>query len=1201
MLSTFYSKLSRSSRLLLSFSGIALLSFLPFIAVQNGLDNPVSVSGFANDTFPSSTPGQGSGAWIAVNAFPNLSFADMTHLEGEPTTNRIVVAEHGGEMFAFDNNETTNTTSSFLDISSQTYNSGESGLLGFTFHPRYGIDSNYVYVYYLLNAGSGNLYSCLSRFTVPTVPGPADPSSELILMYLRDRQDNHNGGGMFFDNDGYLYLSIGDEGGGNNQYGNCQDIDNRLFGGVMRIDVDRDPTTSHAILRQPVQLNASDNSYTANYFIPNDNPFQDPSGGTLEEFYALGLRNPHRMTYDPSTQQIWIGDVGQTKREEVNLVVAGANFMWPYKEGTSTGPTNQPGPVIGTEYAPVIEYPHGTGISIIGGYVYRGPSHPDIDGHFIYADFGSNKLWALNPTDTSNQQLMTLGFSPSAFGRDNNNELYILQYASNGKIYKLDRQTPGAPEPPQLLSQTGVFSSLSPLTPENFLIPYELNAPFWSDGAIKSRWMLIPNDGTHNAAAEQIQYSENGNWIFPEGTVLIKHFELPTDETNPSITKKLETRFLVHGSDGNYYGMTYRWNDAQTEAYLLPDSHTDTISIATASGNRTVAWNYPGRGECLSCHNTSSDGALGPITRQLNGDAYYSLTGRTANQLATLTHLNIFDSSPDTTPVGLGTLMTSAAPDDLSASLEDRARSYLDANCASCHQPGTGVNANFDARMSTTLDNQDLIYGNVQLDLGIHDARILIPGQVDRSVLMKRLNSVHTDFAMPQLAKNLIDTVGVNLIADWVNSISPDFGSGTMGQAITFPALGKKEVGDPAFSLAASSSSGLPINYSVTSGPATITGNTVSLTGTDGLVTIRATQAGNGSYAAAPEVERSFWVVPTGLATGTGLLSTYYNNLDLTNVATTGTDPTIDFYWGSGRPNASVNYETFSVLWEGEIELPFGETFTFTTSTDDGVRLWVNNQLIIDQWNDQAVTEFTGTASATAWQRVPIRMEYYQKDVYASAKLEWSSPSLEQEVIPMEFLYPVVGQPLSAEDISLSAIQKDNAISLDWITTSTDHIDVFEVQRSSDGENFEPMTKVLADGPNSAGLTYDARDNEPSIGINYYRIKQIDQDGSESLSRIAEATFQPSLEMNIYPNPVNAGQSLTVLFHWPYENQGFEIKVLSLHGQNVFQQSYQDFTSSELQVIDIATDKWSKGVYMVLINGEQSGIPLGSSKIIIRD
>lgn len=1198
---TFFSRLTRSSRLLLAFSGLLFLGFLPFMAVQNGLDNPVPVAGFVNDTFPSSTPGQGSGAWVTVNAFPNLTFSDMIHLEGEPSTNRIVVAEHDGTLYAFDNNSTTSTTSTFLDLTSQTYTSGESGLLGFTFHPRYGIDSNYVYVYYQRDAGSGDWYSCLSRFTVPTIPGPADPSSELVLMYLYDRQDNHNGGGLFFDNDGYLYLSNGDEGGGNNQYGHGQDLDDRLFGGVFRIDVDRNPTTSHPILRQPVQLNGSDISYTANYYIPNSNPFQDPTGGTLEEYYAMGLRNPHRMTYDSATDKIWLGDVGQTKREEVNLVVAGANFQWPYKEGTNNGPTNQPGTVIGTQYAPVVEYPHGQGISIIGGYVYRGPTHQDIQGHYLYADFGSRKLWAMNPTDSSTQELMTLGFTLSAFGMDNNNELYILQYSNNGKIYKLDRQNPGAPEPPQLLSQTGVFSNLNPLTPEDFLIPYELNAPFWSDGAIKTRWMVIPNNGTHNSAAEQIQYSENGNWIFPEGTVLIKHFELPIDETNLSITKKLETRFLIHGSDGNYYGMTYRWNDAQTEAYLLPDSHTDTISIATASGNRTVAWNYPGRGQCLSCHNTSSEGALGPITRQLNGDAYYPVTGRTANQLATLTHLNIFDSSPDTTPVGLGILMTSAAPDDLSASLEDRARSYLDANCASCHQPNTGVNADFDARMSTSLDNQDLIYGNVQLDLGIHDARILIPGQVDRSVLMERLNSVHTDIAMPQLAKNLIDTAGVNLIADWVNSMSPDFGSGSMGQTITFPTLSQKEVGDPAFTLAASSSSGLPITYSVTSGPATISGNTVTLTGADGRVTIRATQNGNGSYDAAPEVERSFWVVPTGLAAGTGLLSTYYNNLDLTNVATTGTDTTIDFYWGSGRPHASMNYETFSVVWEGEIELPYSETFTFTTSTDDGVRLWVNNQLIIDQWNDQAVTEFTGTTTVSAWQRVAIRMEYYQQDVYASAKLEWSSPSLAREVIPKAFLYPVVGQPLSADEIELSAIREGNAIALNWVSSSTDPTLAFEIERSQDGLNFERIKQVEADETYRANLQYATTDEQAHIGKNYYRIKQVFSDGREQVSNIAEAIFQPALEMTVYPNPITTGQSLQLMFHWPYENQGFEIEVLSLHGQKVFQQSYRDIRPSELQRIEMSTAGWSKGVYLLLVTGDRTGLPLGNSKIIVRD
>lgn len=1188
----FLQKTGHSGKFFLILLSVCFLGFLPFVTVNHGLDTPVSVGIFANDSFPSMTPGQGSGGWIAQQAFPNLTFDDPIHLEGEPTTNRIVVAEHGGKLLVFDNNESVSSSSTFLNISSQTHVYGESGLMGFTFHPRYGLDSNYVYVFYQRDAGS-KWYSRLSRFTVPSIPGPADASSELVLMHLYDRKNNHNGGGLFFGNDGYLYLSIGDEGGGNNFYGHGQDIDHRHFGGVFRIDVDRDPVNSHAILRQPDKVDGADVSFTDNYFIPNSNPFQDPTGGTLEEFFAVGFRNPHRMTYDATTDQIWLGDVGQNKREEIDIIVSGGNYQWPFKEGTQTGPKSQPGSLNGVEKAPVVEYDHGEGISVIGGYVYRGPTHADLTGKYVYADYGSKRLWALDPSDSSSTELMTLSFAPSAFGQDNNKELYILKYGNSGKVYKLARQNPGAPEPPDSLSATGVFSSLSPLTPESFMIPYELNEPFWSDAAIKSRWMIIPNDGSHNTSAEQIEYSENGEWIFPEGAVLVKHFELPIDETNPSITKKLETRFLIYGNDGNYYGMTYRWNDAQTEAYLLPDKHTDTLTINTASGNRSLTWYYPSRGECLNCHNSTTEGYLGPNTRQLNGDATYPVTGRTANQLKTLTHLSIFDVDPDT--ANLGSILTSVASDDLSASLEDRARSYLDANCASCHQPGTGVDADFDARLDIPLANQGLIYGAVQLDLGIHDARIIIPGQEDRSVLMERLKSVHSDIAMPQLAKNLIDTSGVELISDWITSISPGFGSGSQGQVISFADIPNKNTTDPSFTLSASSSSGLPITYQI-SGPATLAGNTVTLTGAPGQVSIIAQQSGNGSYDAAPEVAQSFWVSPAGSASGSGLPAVYYDNLDLTNPVFNRTDPQINFYWGSGRPDPSMNFETFSVKWEGEIEAPYSETFTFTTSSDDGVRLWVNNQLIIDQWNDQGVTEYSGSIAMTAWNRVPIRLEYYQQNVYASAKLEWASSSLRREIVPTDFLYsPSIS--FGPEDIDLLASQVGNAVHLSWTTVTQDPVDAFVVEHSTDARIFKSISTVAGDGDQTSGREYFATDELPQLGINYYRIQQQHQDGSVTTSDIQEVTFQPEVELNVFPNPVYQGESYEVVLQWPYQ-QEVQVKVISLAGQTVYRKTLQE-RSSGIHALSVPTGDMAKGIYMVVV--QAAGVPLSSSKIVIRD
>lgn len=1332
---------------------ILFFGFLPLmIMTDHGLDSAVPVGGFVNGKFPPTPTGSGgTGDWLATQAFPNLTFNRPMHLQEEPGTNRIWVAEHGGRIYAFDHNSNTSSKTLLLDISSQTHFNGESGLLSFTFHPRYGLDSNYVYLSYLSKI-SGSNYARISRFEVPSIPGSIDASSEMVLVQQRDRANNHNGGGLFFGNDGFLYFSIGDEGGGNNPHNNGQDLDVRLFGGVFRIDVDRDATKSHSIRRQPNLHNGSDLSFTANYMVPNDNPFLDPGGSILEEFYALGFRNPHRMTYDPSTGQIWLGDVGQDSREEVDLIVSGGNYQWSYKEGLVNGPDSKPSSINGTDQPPVHEYSHSLGNSIIGGYVYRGPTHGDLTGRYVFSDYGSKRLWALtyNPSGTSQvEQLMTLPFKPSAFGVDLNKELYVLQYSSSGRIYKLTRQNPGSVAPPQLLSQTGVFQSLSPLVPEDFAIPFELNAPFWSDGAHKQRWMIIPNDGSHNSAAEQITYSEEGNWEFPVGAVLVKHFEIELDESNPGNRRKLETRFLIHGTSGNYYGLTYRWNDLQTEATLLPDKYVDTLTIATAQGSKKITWYYPSQGECLSCHNESNASVLGASTSQLNGDLFYPLTGRTANQLKSLSHLNMFDTTPDTAQ--LSTLPISKAKDDLSASLEERAKAYLDINCSSCHQPGAGIGAHFDTRLSTDLQHQGLVYADAVDDLGISGAKLIVPGQPEQSILYQRINSVHTDFAMPQLAKNLIDVPGATLIKDWINSINPDFvssacppitfsagsigsyggiqdggtasledndktilvenngwksipfnytitpntilefdfkstqegeehaigldndddindvkrrikvhgtqnsfvfldydiyngsgnyqhfvipigtlytgsmdrlffitdhdsppsdatsyfknvtvhegscGSGLKGQTITFESIDAHSAGEVPFDVTVSSSSGLPVSLTVLSGPASISGQTITLSGQAGLVQVKASQAGDATYDAAADVTREFWVVPAGKDPGTGLTGTYYDNKNLSNEIDTRVDATIDFYWGNEKPMNTINHDTWSVAWTGEIEAPVSETFTFTTTSDDGVRLWVDQQLIIDHWSDQPATDHSGTISLDAWERVPIRLEYYQESVYASAKLSWASTSVSPQVVPTAFLQPEMSTgSFPVELLAFEAIPQSNDVLLRWTTASEQNSDFFTIERSEDGAQFEALSTLPASGFSNTIKNYQTTDPSPVTGTNYYRLKQVDRDGSFSYSQIREVIFSPKKVIKIFPVPLSSQESLTVELTHPLKGI-FQLCIHNLAGQILVSREIPH--TSNFTRHSIEDHQLPPGIYMISLGGGNE--ILGQQKIIV--
>ena len=245
---------------------------------------------------------------------------------------------------------------------------------------------------------------------------------------------------------------------------------------------------------------------------------------------------------------------------------------------------------------------------------------------------------------------------------------------------------------PLLLSQTHAFTDTASLTPAPGLLPYTVNTALWSDGAEKWRWAAVPTNGT-------IGFAPKGPWVFPGGTVLVKHFELPVNETNAAIRKRLETRFLIRSGLGTVFGATYKWRADNTDADLLTSSLTENIVIQTPTGTRKQRWYYPSREDCLACHTPAAGYVLGPKTAQLNGDFAYSATGVTDNQLRVLNHLGLFTSALD--EPAITSLPKMFGVTDATASLEQRARSYLDANCAHCHRPGGPAHANFDARFDT--------------------------------------------------------------------------------------------------------------------------------------------------------------------------------------------------------------------------------------------------------------------------------------------------------------------------------------------------------------------------------------------------------------------------------------------------------------------------------------------------------------------
>jgi uncharacterized repeat protein (TIGR03806 family) len=311
---------------------------------------------------------------------------------------------------------------------------------------------------------------------------------------------------------------------------------------------------------------------------------------------------------------------------------------------------------------------------------------------------------------------------------------------------------------PPLLSQTGVYSDTAKRIANPGLIPYDLNVAFWSDGADKSRWIAVP--------AGQIAFSPTGEWRFPAGTVFVKNFDLRLDAANPGATRRLETRLLVRDSKGGVYGVVYKWRPDGSDADLLPASATEKIAVKSATGEIQQTWYYPSREDCLTCHTAGAGGVLGVKTRQLNRSFTYP-SGVADNELRTWNHLGLF--APSFKDEAVPTFVALAAGDDTTRSLEDRARSYLDANCAQCHRPG-GTVANFDARFDTPLAKQALIDGPVLIDQGIDRPRVITPHDIWRSIAYMRIDTVG-DIKMPPLARETIDQKGVRLLGEWIDSM----------------------------------------------------------------------------------------------------------------------------------------------------------------------------------------------------------------------------------------------------------------------------------------------------------------------------------------------------------------------------------------------------------------------------------------------
>ncbi len=777
---------------------LALSALLaPSVRAQSGLASRQPIGAFLNGSLPDRIPGT---AYTAGDVFPLLRFKDPIKMVPRPgSAGELWVICQDGEVWSFDKSNPSGKTL-VLDIKDICVGhgdgDGDSGLLGIAFHPQFGQSGSgnrgYIYLCYAYrqaSAGYGpNSYFRLSRFTLPDGATQITRSSEQVLINQYDRKTWHQGGDIFFGGDGFLYISSGDEGDsipGGGEESNSQKINDGLFSGVLRIDVDRDASRSHAIRRQPRSSAAPPSgwpaTFTQNYFVPNDNPWLAADGSRLEEFWAIGFRSPHRMTMDPVTGKVLICDTGHDVMEEVDVVVKGANYEWAFKEGTAVGPiTNRIGP--GVQTAPIHTYSERTvdGSAALGGYVYRGTDHAsDLDGKYVFGDFVSGNVWALDwqAATVTRRKLLTVpagtGYRGlSGFGLDAQGEHYMMILGAQGRILKLESGGSGS-QPPARLSATGAFASLASLTPSAGVIPYDVNSPLWSDGAIKQRWIALPNNGAPYDAGEVIDFAAAADWSFPAGTVLIKQFDLGTDDTNPAARIRLETRFFVRATNG-WYGVTYRWRANGSDADLLSDGASQNVTITGAGGvTRTQRWDFPSRENCMTCHNNNATGVLGLKTHQLNGSITYP-TGVTANQLATWSAIGMFNTTLSDTQIG--GYPRSVKVTDTSATLETRMRSYVDANCSHCHRPEGVYRANSDMRFTTPLAQQGIVNGLLANDFNIAGMTEVTPGSISRTMMHLRLSTVNKN-KMPPLGRNTVDQSAVSTLEQWIAELAGGSGS----------------------------------------------------------------------------------------------------------------------------------------------------------------------------------------------------------------------------------------------------------------------------------------------------------------------------------------------------------------------------------------------------------------------------------------
>ena len=668
------------------------------------------------------------------NAFPKLRFNRPVHLT-HVGDDRVFVVEQNGVVYVFQNDAETSTAKVFLDISDRISRKGnEEGLIGFAFHPDFKSNGQF-FVHY--SSSVKDMHGIVARYRVrKDDPNVGDPDSEEVILEQKQPFRNHNGGTIAFGpQDGLLYISFGDGGKANDPLGSGQDL-STLLGAILRIDVDN-------------------NDPGLEYAIPKDNHFASVEGAR-GEIFACGLRNVWRFSFDRKTGEIWAGDVGQDRFDEIDLVRNGGNYGWNRWEA-ETSFRKKVEMATEPHDKPIASYGRKWGLSVTGGNVYRGKKFPELEGAYFYGDYLSGNMWQIRKGENGeyeNELVRRTGQSIAAFGEDADGEVYLLSF--DGKIYRV--QPTAEPQNfladwPEKLSDTEIFADMKKRKMSDKYVSYEVNAPFWSDDAAKTRFFRLPE-------GKSIEYRGEGSWEVPVGTEIVKNFR------QPAANRMLETRVIKRIETG-WESASYIWDKKGKTATLRPEGLQLEMWMPVKGQRqwKPATWHGPSSSECASCHVDSAGYVLGLNTAQLND------SDGEDNQIMDLLKRKLLSGVPE--DFDPATAARHCDPHDQACDLDQRARVLLDVNCAMCHRPNGPGNASIDLRFATKLNETKMVDEKpAQGDLGIADARIVKPGDAESSLLYRRMNTL-SNGRMPNIGSNVIDEKGSKLIREWINAMKP--------------------------------------------------------------------------------------------------------------------------------------------------------------------------------------------------------------------------------------------------------------------------------------------------------------------------------------------------------------------------------------------------------------------------------------------